>query len=92
MRFWSRRQKAASLSSCEIDLYAAVSTGVEAVEALGLHTVLKDLGNNAGVTIAWRQPRGGGPHSTSGTWVGEARAHETSFNCKQRGMKAGGMW
>ena len=49
LRFWSRRQKAVSLSSWESELYAAVSTGVE---ALGLQSGLKDFGNNTRVTIA----------------------------------------
>ena len=49
LRFWSRRQKAVSLSSCESELYAAVSTGVE---ALGLQSGLRDFGNNTRVTIA----------------------------------------
>ena len=49
LRFWSRRQKAVSLSSWESELYAAVSTGVE---ALGLQSELKDFGNNSSVTIA----------------------------------------
>ena len=49
LRFWSRRQKAVSLSSWESELYAALSTGVE---ALGLQSGLKDFGNNTRVTIA----------------------------------------
>ena len=47
LRFWSRRQKAVSLSSWESELYAAVSTGVE---ALGLQSGLRDFGNNTRVT------------------------------------------
>ena len=38
-----------SLSSRESELYAVVSTGVE---ALGLQSALRDLGNNTRVTIA----------------------------------------
>ena len=53
MRFWSRRQKAVSLSAWESELYAAVSTGVE---ALGLQSGLRDFGNNTCVTIRMRQP------------------------------------
>ena len=49
LRFWSRRQKAVSLSSWESGLHAAVSTGVE---ALGLQSGLRDFGNNTRVTIA----------------------------------------
>ena len=49
LRFWSRRQKAVSLSLWESELYAAVSAGVE---ALGLQSGLRDLGNNNRVTIA----------------------------------------
>ena len=49
LRFWSRRQKAVSLSSWESELYAAVSTGVE---PLGLQSGLRDFGNNTRVTIA----------------------------------------
>ena len=49
LRLWSRRQKAVSLSSWESELYAAVSTGVE---ALGHQSGLRDFGNNARVTIA----------------------------------------
>ena len=72
LRFWSRRQKAVSLSSWESELYAAVSTGVE---ALGLR--LRDFGNNTRVTV--HATTKGWWTSTSGTWVGEARAHETSL-------------
>ena len=61
MRVWSRRQKAMSLWSWGSGLYAAVTTGVE---ALGLRSGLRDFGNNTRVTIACDQPRGGGPHST----------------------------
>ena len=75
-----------SLSSCESELYAPVSTGVE---ALGLQSGLRDFGNSTRVTVACDNQRGGGPHSTSRTWVGEARAPGTSFRCKQRGLKAG---
>ena len=49
LRFWSRRQKAVSLSSCGSELYAAMSTGVEAV---GLQSGLGDFGNNTRVTLA----------------------------------------
>ena len=49
LRSWSRRQKAVSLSSWESELYAAVSTGVEALE---LPSGLRDFGNNTRVTIA----------------------------------------
>ena len=49
LRFWSRRQKAVSLSSWESELYAAVPTGVE---SLGLQSGLRDFGNNTRVTIA----------------------------------------
>ena len=42
-------QKAVSLSSWESELYAAVSTGVE---ALGLQSGLRDFGNSTHVTIA----------------------------------------
>ena len=34
-----------------------------------------------------RQPRGGGPHSTSRTWVGEACAHETSLAASSEGRR-----
>ena len=49
LRFWSRRQKAVSLSSWRSELYAAVSTGIE---ALGLQSGLGDFGTNTRVTIA----------------------------------------
>ena len=49
LRFWSRRQKAVPLSSWESELYAAVSTGVE---AFGLQSGLRDLGNSTHVTAA----------------------------------------
>ena len=49
LRFWSRKEKAVSLTSREEELYVAVSTGVE---ALGLRSGLRDLGNNTRVTIA----------------------------------------
>ena len=50
LSFWSRRQKAVSLSLWESELYAAVSIGVE---ALGLQSELRDFGNNTRVTLAW---------------------------------------
>ena len=49
LRFWSRRQKAVSLLWWESELFAAVSTGVE---ALGLQSGLRDFGNNTRTTIA----------------------------------------
>ena len=80
LRFWSRRQQAVSLSSCEGELCAAVSNGVD---ALTLQRRLRDKRNNTRVTM--RQPRGGGPHRTSGTWVGETRAHKTSLVASGKG-------
>ena len=41
LRFWSRKQKAISLSSWESELYAGVTAGVEAI---GLQSGLADLG------------------------------------------------
>ena len=47
LRFWSRRHKRVSFSSCESGLYATVSTGVETI---GFQSGLRDLGNNTRVT------------------------------------------
>ena len=49
LRFWSRRQKAVSLSSWESELCAAVSTWGE---ALGLQSGCRDLDNITRLTIA----------------------------------------
>ena len=76
LRTRSRRQKAVSVSSWESELYAVVSTGVE---ALGLQSALRDLGNNTRVTIACDNQGVVDHTAPSGTWVGETRAHETSW-------------
>ena len=81
LRFWSKRLKAASMSSWEIELYDAVSTGVE---AFVLKIGVRDLGNST-CDECIRQPKRRGPHSTTGTWVGEARAHETSLAARGEG-------
>ena len=77
LRFWSRRQKAVSLSSWESELFAAVSTGVE---ALGLPSGLRGFGNNTRVTIAWTTP-----HVRESGWRSTCTRDISA--CKQRGMK-----
>ena len=84
LRFWSRRQKAVSLSSWESELYAAVSTGVD---TLGLQSGLRDFGNNTGVTIPCDNQ--GAVDRDSG-W--RSTCTRDISGCKQRGMKAGWMW
>ena len=48
LRFWSRKQKVVSLSSWESELYAGVTTGVEAI---GLQSGLADFGLKCRVTL-----------------------------------------
>ena len=81
VRFWSRRQKAVSLSSWESEPYAAVPTGVE---AFGLQSGLKDFGNNTRVTIACDN-QGVVNRTAHQAQVGEARAHETSLTASSEG-------
>ena len=82
LRFWSRRQKAVSLSSRESERYAAVSTGVE---ALGLQSGLRDFGNKQRVTIACDNQGVVDHTARQGLGVGEARAHETSVAASSEG-------
>ena len=62
------------------ELYAAVSIGVE---ALGLQSGLRDIKNN-------RQPGCSGSQCTSGSGVGETRAHETSLVASGEGCRPAG--
>ena len=88
LRFWSRRQKAVSLSSWESELYAAVPTGVE---ALGLQSGLRDFGNNTRVRIACdNQEWWTTPHVRDSGW--RSTCTRDISGCKQRGMKAGWTW
>ena len=82
LRFWSRRQKAAPLSSWESELFAAASTGVE---ALGLQSGLRDFGNNTRVTIAC-DSQGVVDHTArQGLGLAKQRAHETSLAASSEG-------
>ena len=82
LRFGSRRQKAVSLSFWNSELYAAVSTGVE---ALGLQNGLRDFGNNMRVTIVCDNPGVVDHTARSRTWVGEAHAQDTSLTASSEG-------
>ena len=74
LRFWSRKEKAVSLTSREGELYFAVSTGVEAP---GLRSWLRDFGVNTRVTIACDNH--GVVDHTARQGLGETNAHETSL-------------
>ena len=74
MKFWSRRQKAMSLSSWECEPYAAATTGVETI---GLQSGLRVLESESEERM--RQFRSRGPHSSTRIWAGKERANEASL-------------
>ena len=85
LRFWSKWQKAVSLSSWESELYAAVSTGVE---VFGFQSGLRDFGNNTRVMIACDNQGVVDHTARQGPLMTKKRTRDI-FVCKQRGMKAG---
>ena len=80
LRFWSRRQKAVSLSSWESEL-CGVNWGRKSWTPKRAQRPREPHTCDDCV----RQPTGGESHSTSGTMVGETRAHETSLTATGEG-------
>ena len=82
LRFWSRRQKAVSLSSWESEL---LRCGINWSGGSRSPKWTQRLRERHACDDRTRQPGSGGPHRTSGTRVGEARARETSLATSSEG-------